>query len=335
MDYVDEIEEANTCYYAVIGITGVGKSQFLNALTDSQKATSSSSGNSHTQNFEIIPVGFEKKILRGVDTPGLSDSKDNKEKINKIKQLLSVFPRIQKLIVVKKYNDIRIDSGIQDALKVFMESFPLQNFWDYVIIVNTWAETDSRAFKNFKKNEFKKFSDKVNECENLKEYMQKNNIDFPQAVEEYFVDSICYKEIDGMENTFNEIKREIARGKKMFKKVEKHDVKIEVVSGNNGIDILKKTQKVIYTDFNGKKTEVTLVIGTEDQPPKNSTFKRTETKEEFIEKDKVRFYDILSLGISWAARKNLKYNIYERKVYEIDMKEVKGPWHYKYTEWRS
>ena len=216
-----------------------------------------------------------------------------------------------------------------------MESFPLQNFWDYVIIVNTWAETDSRAFKNFKKNEFKKFSDKVNECENLKEYMQKNNIDFPQEVEEYFVDSICYKEIDGMENTFNEIKREIARGKKMFKKVEKHDVKIEVVSGNNGIDILKKTQKVIYTDFNGKKTELTLVIGTEVQPPKNSTFKRTETKEEFIEKDKARFYDVLSLGISWAARKNLKYYIYERKVYEIDMKEDKGPWHYKYTEWRS
>lgn len=69
MDYVDEIEEANTCYYAVIGITGVGKSQFLNALTDSQNATASSSGNSHTQNFEIIPVGFEKKIIRGVDTP--------------------------------------------------------------------------------------------------------------------------------------------------------------------------------------------------------------------------------------------------------------------------
>lgn len=81
-------------------ITGVGKSQFLNALTDSSRAKISYSGNSHTQDFEVIPINFRGKILKGIDTPGLSDSKDNSKKINLIKRLLCEYPKIQKLIIV-------------------------------------------------------------------------------------------------------------------------------------------------------------------------------------------------------------------------------------------
>ena len=94
-------------------------------------------------------------------------------KKKKLKEILSSFPRIQKIIIVKKFSDVRIDEALQDAIKVFMESFPLKNFWDHVIIVNTWADTESRSFKDFMKKLYQSFRDKINSCENLKKYMKK------------------------------------------------------------------------------------------------------------------------------------------------------------------
>ena len=314
-------------------LTGVGKSQFLNALTDSSRAKISYSGNSHTQDFEVIPINFRGKILKGIDTPGLSDSKDNSKKIKLIKRLLCEYPKIQKLIIVKKYNDIRLDSGIQDALKVFMESFPLRNFWDFVIIVNTWSDPDSRAFKYFKKNVFKVFSDKVNDCQKLKNFMNVNNINYPKSIKEYFVESKFYKEIEGMGNILNEIKISIAEGKKMFKKVEKSVIKYEIINQNDE-DILKKSQTMTYIHFNGDKVIKNILNETEKIPSYNCIFKYSELKEEFEKEDSVKFYDILSFGISWAARKKRKYNIYKRNIYEINYRNQYGPWHYKYSEWK-
>ncbi len=63
-----------------------------------------------------------------------------------------------------------------------MESFPLKNFWDHVIIVNTWADTESRSFKDFMKKLYQSFRDKINSCENLKKYMKKKKQNFPKKL---------------------------------------------------------------------------------------------------------------------------------------------------------
>lgn len=169
-----------------------------------------------------------------------------------------------------------------------MESFPLRNFWDFVIIVNTWSDPDSRAFKYFKKNVFKVFSDKVNDCQKLKNFMNVNNINYPKSIKEYFVESKFYKEIEGMGNILNEIKISIAEGKKMFKKVEKSVIKYEIINQNDK-DILNKSQTMTYIHFNGDKVIKNILNETEKIPSYNCIFKYFELKEEFEEEDSIKF----------------------------------------------
>ena len=170
---VNDIEESISCFYAVIGLTGCGKSEFLNAITGKKSFKTSCDRNSITQEFKVAISNYDNKILLGIDTPWLSDSKNNDEKIKKLKEILTVYPRIQKIIIVKKYNDVRIDEALQKAIMVFMESFPITNFWEYVIVVNSWADSRSEIFKDFMENDFQSFRNKINNCENLKNIWKK------------------------------------------------------------------------------------------------------------------------------------------------------------------
>ena len=119
----------------------------------------------------------------------------------------------------------------------------------------------------------------------------------------------------------------------MFKKVEKSVIKYEIINQNDK-DILNKSQTMTYIHFNGDKVIKNILNETEKIPSYNCIFKYSELKEEFEEEDSVKFYDILSFGISWAARKKRKYNIYKRNIYEINYRNQYGPWHYKYSEWK-
>lgn len=105
---------------------------------------------------------------------------------------MTVYPRIQKIIIVKKYNDVRIDEALQKAIMVFMESFPISNFWEHVIVVNTWADTGSVIFKDCMENDFQSFWNKINKCENLLQYMKEKKIEFPNEIKEYFIESRYY-----------------------------------------------------------------------------------------------------------------------------------------------
>lgn len=333
---VNDIEDSKSCFYAVIGITGSGKSEFLNAITGTKSLKTSCDANSITQEFKVAASNYNNKILLGIDTPGLSDSTNNDEKKKKLKEILSSFPRIQKIIIVKKFNDVRIDEALQDAIKVFMESFPLKNFWEYVIIVNTWADTESRSFKDFMKKLYQSFRDKINSCENLKKYMKKKKIEFPKEIKEYFIDAVYYNEIKGMNETLNAIKTDIINSEKMFYKIEKSDIitKTEESKENKGFFIITKFYKITFTDFNGTKIETERIFSIQEESPSEANLIETKRIEKFIKYDDIRWFDVLSLSATWWIRDTKIYRVYIQKIYKIGDKIIKGDEIYETTIWK-
>ena len=140
-----EMKYTNDSYFTAIGITGEGKSSFLNILSGKNKFSISSKGNSETQTVQHVSFSFNGTSFVAIDTPGLDDSVDNSKKIKDLKRLISVYPTLKCLLIVKKYNNFRLSLSIQESIKVFMEAFPKKNFWDHVIVINTFS------FKGFLK----------------------------------------------------------------------------------------------------------------------------------------------------------------------------------------
>lgn len=201
--------DIDTNVFVIIGLTGGGKSLFLNALSNKNVCIISNEGKSQTQENEKIKFIFDNQKFIGIDTPGLDDSLNNLDKINKLKKLISENKTIKKIIIVKKYNDLRLTKSLQDSLIVFMESFPLHNFWDHVLIINTWANPNDENFINFMEENPQKFNDKILNCQYLLDYMKEKDIKLPSEIKEYFIDSYIYIKKNKLKKEFEQIKNDI------------------------------------------------------------------------------------------------------------------------------
>ena len=249
---------------------------------------------------------------------------------------MTVYPRIQKIIIVKKYNDVRIDEALQKAIMVFMESFPITNFWEYVIVVISWADSRSEIFKDFMENDFQSFRNKINKCENLLQYMKEKKIEFPNEIKEYFIESRYYKKFIEMNETLNAIKLDILNSEKMFFKIEKSDIitKTEESKENKGFFIITKFYKITFTDFNGTKIETERIFSIHEESPSEANLIETKKIEKFIKYDDIRWYDVLSLSATWWIRDTKIYRVYIQKIYKIGDKIIKGDEIYETTIWK-
>jgi predicted GTPase len=108
----------NKSYFAVIGVTGEGKSSFVNVLSAKSNFKESADGNSETQKTQDIEFDFEGNSLIAIDTPGLDDTLYNTEKIRNLKTLIFEYPTLKCLIIIKKYNNFRLSESLQEAIKV-------------------------------------------------------------------------------------------------------------------------------------------------------------------------------------------------------------------------
>lgn len=106
--------------YFTAGITGEGKSSFLNILSGKNKFSISSKGNSETQTVQDVRFSFNGISFVAIDTPGLDDSVDNSKKIRDLKTLIYGYPTLKCLLIVKKYNNFRLSLSLQESIKVFM-----------------------------------------------------------------------------------------------------------------------------------------------------------------------------------------------------------------------
>jgi predicted GTPase len=326
--YLDE------SYFAIIGLTGVGKSSFINALIKEERCPIGKRGSSKTKNIQVINFIYNGHPFFAIDTPGLDDENKNDEIIEKIKNLLNISPKIKKLLIVQKYNDVRFTNSMKESLKVFMEAFPLKNFWDHVIIINSWANPNDESFIDYLEDKPLSFLEKLNECENIKKYMYEKDINFPTKIKEYYIDSKKGKDIKKVKEEFEAIKKDIYESEIMFKNIEKSEIKKKIKqSKNKGFFIIKQFRIVTLTDFNDKKKELIEYLEELEVKPSESDFIRNEKIKEFYRFDNIRWFDVVTLGISWLIRKTKIYKIYEINYYNIDGQEVQGEKIFKRKIW--
>ena len=333
-----EFDYENESFFAIIGLTGCGKSEFLNALAGEKVCETSNKGKSKTQDIQKVELVYKNNLFSAIDTPGLDDSNDDNSKIEIIKDLLIKYPKIKKLLLIKRYNEVRFPGSLQKALKIYMEAFPIKDFWEHVIVVNTFANPHDETFTDYMEEMHEKYVDKILECENLIEFMKSKGIDIPQDIKEYYVDSIKYKKYPEINDTLNKIKEDILLSKPMFKNVEKSPIleSTRESETNKGFYIVKKYIEIIYTDFNGKKIYKQKVISEEEIAPKDCPIIKVEEKVEFEGWD-LKFSDILYLfnPSLFLAKKFFKYNVYTINYYEVGDKIVKGDKIYKKTKFVS
>ena len=75
---IDYIYES---YFAVLGLTGAGKSLFLNAISESDSCLIGSLGKACTQKNQLVSFVYENHRYNALDTPGLDHTDNNEEKI--------------------------------------------------------------------------------------------------------------------------------------------------------------------------------------------------------------------------------------------------------------
>jgi hypothetical protein len=292
-------------------------------LSEKSNFKESADGNSETQKTQDIEFDFEGNSLIAIDTPGLDDTLYNTEKIRNLKTLIFEYPTLKCLIIIKKYNNFRLSESLQEAIKVFMESFPLENFWDHVIIVNTHANPKDESFKYYERKQKQYFSEKINKCKNLKDFMYEKKIKIPDKITEYFIDTKFSKKI--MKKRFAQIKKDIVSKELMFKNVERGDIETETEESNKkSIYIVKEFRRIICTDFKNQTKEIKEYLSEKEEELSDSNIIRTDVSEKHIMKDHVRWYDILSISITWWFRTKDLYEVHEQKVHKIGNKEIKG-----------
>ena len=332
----NNLKYTNKNYFVVIGITGEGKSLFVNTISGmDNKCQTSSKGNSETQQIQSVEFVFNGTSFVGIDTPGLDDSSRNLEKIQQLKTLIYENPTIKCLIIVKKYNTFRLSQSLQEAIKVFMDSFPLENFWDHVIIINTWANPNEENFKEYYENDRQFFVDKINKCSNLKDYMIKKGIKLPNNITEYFVDSKQYKKKEKMKEIFTNIKNDISSNELMFKKVERSQIlkSVEKSPNNNNKYIVKSYRIIKCTDFNDQTKNITENIDEKEVGLSEANKIETEIKKKYIKTDHIRWYDIVSLSITWWFRTKYLFEIHETDFHKIEDKRIEGETKHTHDEW--
>ena len=312
-----EVDLENSSFCVILGMTGHGKSTFINAISDSNNCRVSNKGKSETPKPALIEFkDSNKHIYEILDTPGLGDSKDNEAIINQINGIISHYPYIKKIIIIKPYSELRLSEYLQNALKVMMDSFPLKDFWDHVIIVNNRCVPTDSAYQDFLEENPENFLDKLKNCDNLKNYMKDKGINFPSKIDEFFIDSKRKNQIKKIKDEFEKILENIKNTKMMFKSITKEPRKKEKKPGKaEETIIIMEYIPIVCIDFQEHKTIIKSEYKerVEVKPEyKDQVIKiNDEPKEEYIGEDDVEFYDILTLGITWIFRPTSKYRVYD------------------------
>lgn len=319
------LKYTNKSYFVAIGLTGEGKSLFLNTLSETNRFSTSSEGNSETQIIQDVQFNFDNNTLVAIDTPGLDDSVNNDDKIKYLRTLIYDYPTIKCLIIVKKYNNFRLSKSLQEAIKVFIDSFPLENFWDHVIIINTYANPKDESYMDYYMNERQSFLDKINKCKGLKDYMIQKGIRIPNEIKEYYVDTKQYKKNKIIEKVFTKVKMEILKMELMFKKIERSEIHIKVKKTyKDYIYLVTKYRIINCTDFNDQTKGIEEIISEEEVELTESNRIYTKKRKKYIKTDHYRWYDHSTFYITWYFRRTILYEVREISFHQVGDKIIEG-----------
>lgn len=238
----------------VLGKTGSGKSSFLNAIiknfgTSLEKILGTSDDTDGcTKDLEPVNIFYNNKHLCFYDTPGFDDG--NEDQNNDFIKLLrnegkNTENRINCILICINAVNARFDGSLRDAVIEIMNCYPLDNFFEHVIIIKTHILNDiykkpGNIEQAIKKN--KKIIDT----------MKNKGINFPSCLKEFYFNSV---KDDQTINIDDEIKNDIEN---LFKEIIKMDplfkeVKVLYEKEEDESNLTIKYQYLEYTDFDGKK----------------------------------------------------------------------------------
>jgi tRNA U34 5-carboxymethylaminomethyl modifying GTPase MnmE/TrmE len=210
----------NESYFVVLGLTGSGKSTFINALSNKSCCKVSNKGESETKKSQGVKFYLNNHSYIVVDSPGLGDTQNNEEVINELKTILAKWPFLKKIIIIKPYYELRFAKYLQEALMVMMESFPLQNFWEHVIIVNNRCVPTDEAYQDFLEENPPSFLDNLKKNKIMIEYIKNKNIDIPNEIKVFNIDSKKKDKYEQIKKEFDNITENIKNSNMMFKNIK-------------------------------------------------------------------------------------------------------------------
>ena len=149
----EQKNEAKNNGFIVLGKTGVGKSNFLNALTGKMVAKSERNLNPVTTETSIIYHKLKNnKWIALIDTPGLSDPKvfeDKKFDENTLKKIKKCIKdnkiHVRGILFLTNFQIERFDADEQKTLCKYNKIFPLKKFWEHIIIIFTHYYGDTEG----------------------------------------------------------------------------------------------------------------------------------------------------------------------------------------------
>ena len=257
-DYLDNLDLGyKDKFIILLGATGVGKSTFINAITESSKCQVSKGAKSCTKDINIVKLFDSGYNYYFVDTPGLNDSMGDSNHIELLKKI-SKKGILTTIILVHNYNTMRLSYSDIEMLKTYMEIFPSENFWEHVLFV------ESFYFREL----FRAPLIESITCEpNLIEFMNDNNINLPNNdVKTFYID--LGKTYEQNKDIFNSIIENIRKMPPLYKSYkENSDFIINEVEKNDGkILVYKHIKHIEYIDFDNNKIEKDEIIDCGENP---------------------------------------------------------------------
>ena len=185
--------------YLVLGKTGVGKSIFINDISEG-KTNLLVKNTKNAENNWIKCCSINKNWIcyKFIDTPGLQVPKGDKSNIIEIQKAASEYPDFAYIIILLSFQEDRIYASIIKTLETYMKIFPIQYFWEHVLLLYSkvfLTSTGIKAQQKLKEKIEKSKGDFVRAIrfnEDFNDFrisMYNNNINLLEHIEEYFVNS--------------------------------------------------------------------------------------------------------------------------------------------------
>lgn len=304
-----KMDEIKDIVAILLGKTGVGKSSFINSITNKNECKIGNESKACTTKIHCVDISKNGLNFYFVDTPGLDDGKGDEKNIKKLGDIRKKYPRINVFIICIEFTEIRLTKSMKMALKEFMTIFPCHKFWDHVIILRTKSFQSAR-FEEYKQNVEGQLVKGINEDEELIDFMNKNKINRPCNLKEYFVDSYPKNLDNYTKDQFQEILNNISNIYPIYKEVKeetKEYVNEEKDSNSNFLHI--RTEKIItFKDFDDKEHCV------------------VQTSEETYNLDNIKpiFYDLKREQETTPRGILCWKNQFKTKYYEVKIYDIKG-----------